>query len=73
VKTYAVPGGQVAFALHATYAELVSATPNPGWSMQQWKQEGWIRVDFTKSDHRNAVICSYNGHAPTVEVDEHAT
>lgn len=50
----------------------MSATPGPGWQMQVWKQEGWLRVDFVRGGQRTSVICTWNGHPPTVETDNHA-
>src|SRR5262245_43556040 len=46
VRSYDTDGGRVVFSLGAEYATLVSATPGPGWSMQVWKTETWIRVEF---------------------------
>ncbi|MET9292917.1 hypothetical protein [Streptomyces sp. NPDC003077] len=73
IKSYATAGGRVVFALDATSAQLVTATPDAGWRMQVWKQTGWIRVDFINGTSRTSVICTWNGHPPTVETDEHAT
>ncbi|GAU68060.1 Syd protein [Streptomyces sp. NBRC 110611] len=60
-------------AMGGSSAELVSATPEPGWQMQVWKQEAWIRVDFLRGAARTSVICAWNGHPPTVVTDNHAT
>ncbi|MEU9121798.1 hypothetical protein AB0C96_18390 [Streptomyces sp. NPDC048506] len=73
VRSYATNGGRVVFDLGGSAAELVSATPNSGWEMQVWKQYGWIRVDFTSGSARTSVICTWNGHPPTVQTDNHAT
>ncbi|MEW1659081.1 hypothetical protein [Streptomyces sp. NPDC093707] len=67
VHSYATPGGRVALSLGADSAELVSATPNPGWEMQVWKQDQWLRVDFTGGGSYTSVICAWNGHPPVVE------
>ncbi|KJS56451.1 hypothetical protein VM98_07195 [Streptomyces rubellomurinus subsp. indigoferus] len=67
VKSYPIPGGRVALDLRPDRASLVSATPDPGWQMQVWNGEGWLRVDFTKDDKANSVFVAWNGHAPTVE------
>ncbi|MFJ9851558.1 hypothetical protein [Streptomyces sp. NPDC101150] len=72
-KSYATAGGRVVFDMGAGSAELVSATPNSGWEMQVWKQQQWIRVDFTGGAAHTSVICTWNGHPPTVEYSNHAT
>ncbi|MFD9289384.1 hypothetical protein ACFWBV_14080 [Streptomyces sp. NPDC060030] len=69
VKSYPTRGGRVVLELADDSAKLVSATPEPGWSMQVWTNPEWIRVDF--SDGAGAtvsVFCTWNGHPPTVEV-----
>ncbi|MFI9046639.1 hypothetical protein [Streptomyces sp. NPDC053427] len=73
VKSYATTGGRVVFDMGAQSAELVSATPNAGWEMQVWKQDQWIRVDFTGGGAHTSVICTWNGHSPTVETSNNAT
>ncbi|MEU5017022.1 hypothetical protein AB0G60_06295 [Streptomyces angustmyceticus] len=67
VKSYATAGGRVVFDMGSRSAELVSATPNSGWEMQVWKQDGWIRVDFSGGAGHTSVFCTWNGHSPTVE------
>ncbi|MEU1124070.1 hypothetical protein ABZ371_10960 [Streptomyces sp. NPDC005899] len=69
VRSYPTRGGRVVLELADDAAELVSATPEQGWSMQVWTTEQWIRVDF--SDGAGAtvsVFCTWNGHPPTVQV-----
>ncbi len=72
VKGYRTDGGRVVLDLKAARAELVSATPEPGWQMQVWKQDGWLRVDFARGNDRTSVICAWNGHPPVVTTDNHA-
>ncbi len=67
VHSYTADGGRVALDLGASSATLVSATPDPGWSMQVWKQPAWIRVDFTSGNHTTSVFCTWNGHPPWVQ------
>ncbi|AEW94234.1 MULTISPECIES: hypothetical protein [Streptomycetaceae] len=67
VRGYQVTGGRVALDMGASSATLVSATPEPGWSMRVWKQPGWIRVDFTSGNRTSSVFCTWNGHPPTVQ------
>jgi hypothetical protein len=73
-RTYAVRGGRAVFLLSATSASLVSATPDPGWSAQEWHGPDWIRVVFTARNQGSngqaqvsVVTCSWQGHAPTVQ------
>ncbi|WP_250286507.1 hypothetical protein [Streptomyces atroolivaceus] len=68
VKSYPTRGGRVVLELVEDSAKLVSATPEPDWSMQVWTNPEWIRVDF--SDGAGAtvsVFCTWNGHPPMVE------
>ncbi|MFH8754670.1 hypothetical protein [Streptomyces atroolivaceus] len=68
VKSYPTRGGRVVLELADDSAKLVSATPEPNWSMQVWTNPEWIRVDF--SDGAGAtvsVFCTWNGHPPMVE------
>ncbi|REK90640.1 hypothetical protein DY245_09190 [Streptomyces inhibens] len=73
IKSYSTTGGRVVFDLDSRSAELVSATPNSGWEMQVWKQDQWIRVDFTGGTAHTSVICTWNGHPPIVETSNNAT
>ncbi|MGW7575478.1 hypothetical protein [Streptomyces sp. NPDC054765] len=73
VKSYSTAGGRVVFDMGGRSAELVSATPNAGWEMQVWKQDGWIRVDFSGGSAHTSVFCTWNGHPPTVEMSDHGT
>ncbi len=67
VHSYLVPGGRVALDLKPDQAELVSATPDPGWQMQNWHGDQWMRFDFTKGDSTNSVFVTWNGHPPDVQ------
>ncbi|MFG1805953.1 hypothetical protein [Streptomyces sp. NPDC049040] len=67
VHGYTMRGGRVVLALGPSAATLVSATPNPGWKMQVWPEDGWLRVTFTSADAASTVFCTWNGHPPSVE------
>ncbi|MCX5212678.1 hypothetical protein OG689_25915 [Kitasatospora sp. NBC_00240] len=67
VRSFLVPGGRVALDLRPTTAELVSATPDPGWQMQVWHGDQWMRIDFSKDGDANSVFVTWNGHAPDVQ------
>ncbi|MFF4343377.1 hypothetical protein ACFY00_26030 [Kitasatospora sp. NPDC001540] len=67
VHSYPVLGGRVALDQRPTEARLVSAVPEPGWSMQVWHGEQWLRVDFSKDDRVSSVSVSWNGTEPVVQ------
>ncbi|TWF87303.1 hypothetical protein FHX78_114310 [Streptomyces capillispiralis] len=68
VEGYDTKGGRAVFDLGETSASLVSATPGAGWSMQVWKTESWIRVEFTSGADRVSVFCTWHDGPPRVEV-----
>ncbi|MEU6445144.1 hypothetical protein [Streptomyces sp. NPDC047046] len=68
VKSYDTDGGRAVFDLGKTSATLVSATPGTGWSMQVWKTESWIRVEFSSGADRVSVFCTWHDGPPRVEI-----
>ena len=68
VRSYDTDGGRAVFDLGRTSATLVSATPGTGWSMQVWKTESWIRVEFSSGADRVSVFCTWHDSAPRVDV-----
>ncbi|MGR6970582.1 hypothetical protein ACU639_13420 [Streptomyces cynarae] len=68
VKSYDTAGGRVVFDLGSTSATLVSATPGTGWSMQVWKTDTWIRVEFASGADRVSVFCTWHDGPPHVEI-----
>ncbi|MFS0692949.1 hypothetical protein [Streptomyces nitrosporeus] len=71
VRSVATRGGRVVLELSDDAAELVSATPEPGWSMRVWTNTRWIRVDFGDGSGATvSVFCTWNGHPPRTEVVE---
>ncbi|MER8028465.1 hypothetical protein ABTZ78_05750 [Streptomyces bauhiniae] len=68
VKAYDTGGGRAVFDLGPASATLVSATPGTGWSMQVWKTETWIRVEFSRSTDRVTVFCDWHDGPPHVDV-----
>jgi hypothetical protein len=71
VKGYDTEGGRVVFDLGTSSASLVSATPASGWSMQVWRTETWIRVEFSAGADRVTVFCTWHDSAPRVEVNNY--
>ncbi|WP_435216833.1 hypothetical protein [Streptomyces sp. bgisy034] len=68
VKGYDTDGGRVVFDIGDASATLVSATPGSGWSMQVWKTETWIRVEFGAGADRVSVFCTWHDGPPRVEI-----
>ncbi|MFI9241999.1 hypothetical protein ACIGXF_05290 [Streptomyces sp. NPDC053086] len=68
VRSYDTDGGRAVFDLGPAAATLVSATPGTGWSMQVWKTESWIRVEFSRGADRVSVFCTWHDGPPRVEV-----
>ncbi|MCI3276541.1 hypothetical protein [Streptomyces cylindrosporus] len=68
VKSYDTDGGRVVLDLGETSASLVMATPATGWSMQTWKTDTWIRVEFTSGTDKVSVICTWHDGPPRVDV-----
>ncbi|MHB9861513.1 hypothetical protein [Streptomyces sp. YIM S03343] len=68
VKGYDTDGGHVVFDIGTKTATLVSASPKPGWSMQVWKTESYIRVEFTSGADNVSVFCTWHDGPPHVEI-----
>ncbi|MFD5713935.1 hypothetical protein ACFWHW_26765 [Streptomyces pharetrae] len=68
VRSYTTEGGRAVFDLGERSATLVSATPGAGWSMQVWKTETWIRVEFGSGAERVSVFCTWHDGPPRVEI-----
>lgn len=68
VESYDTEGGRAVFDLGTASASLVSATPDAGWSMQVWKTESWIRVEFASDADRVSVFCTWHDGPPRVEI-----
>lgn len=69
VKSYDTRGGRAVFDIGEASASLVSATPGAGWSMQVWKTETWIRVEFASGADRVSVFCTWHDGPPRVEIN----
>ncbi|GAA2143922.1 hypothetical protein GCM10009760_30840 [Kitasatospora kazusensis] len=67
VHSYLVTGGRVALDMKPDEADLVSAAPDPGWQMQVWHGDQWMRLDFSQGDSTNSVFVTWNGHPPQVQ------
>jgi hypothetical protein len=70
VQRYTMAGGQVVLDLGPSSATLVSATPANGYAVQDWLENGWLRVDFSSGNHTSTLIATWNGHPPSVQTYE---
>ncbi|MET8827520.1 hypothetical protein ABZX40_37445 [Streptomyces sp. NPDC004610] len=68
VRSYDTEAGRAVFDMGAASATLVSAKPNADWSMQVWKTETWIRVEFSSGAERVSVFCTWHDGPPRVDV-----
>ncbi|WP_221467827.1 hypothetical protein [Saccharopolyspora phatthalungensis] len=72
VRTYDVKGGKVVLSLRPDGADLVSAVPRSGYTVQTWDQvAGWLRVEFTAGQHGSSVIATWHDHPTQVETQEY--
>ncbi|MFD7031419.1 hypothetical protein ACFWAR_25670 [Streptomyces sp. NPDC059917] len=62
-------GGTVTFSVGKDSASLLTAAPAPGWSVQRWVQDKWIRVTFTRGSASVSVFCVWHDQAPTITTD----
>lgn len=68
VHGYTLTGGRVTLLVKPSSAELVTAVPAAGYSVQTWSGPQWLRVDFSSGAKVSSLITSWNGHAPSVTV-----
>lgn len=72
VQTYEVKGGKVVLSVRPEGAELISATPRSGYTVQTWDHvAGWLRVEFTAGQRGSSVIATWHDHPTTVETVEY--
>ncbi|MCK9900382.1 hypothetical protein MXD63_09885 [Frankia sp. Cpl3] len=67
-QSYQLDGGRVVIETTEVSARLVSATPEPGWTVQAWQAEGWLRVDFSRDGRTSSCFVTWNGHPPSVQI-----
>ncbi len=67
VHSYTPTGGRIVVSMGASSADLVSATPNSGWSMHVYTGDEWLRVDFTQGTTDSIFYVTWNGHPPMVQ------
>ncbi|MFD7510041.1 hypothetical protein ACFV5N_11970 [Streptomyces sp. NPDC059853] len=70
VETVSLDGGRVVYELGTERCELVSATPEPGWEMQVWTTESYLRVTFVGHGREVSAFCTWHGYEPAIEVHE---
>jgi hypothetical protein len=69
IHAYTLTGGIVTLNLAGNVAQLVTAVPNAGYSVQTWSGTGWLRVDFSSGPQVSSLIASWYEHAPTVTLE----
>jgi hypothetical protein len=67
-RSYSLAGGRVTLLVTADSAQLVTAVPDAGFTVQNWSGPDWLRVDFSSGTQVSSLIASWNGHAPSVTV-----
>jgi hypothetical protein len=68
VTSFSRPGGLIVVAMGATSAHLITATPDPGWSVKWWTGPEWLRVDFQQEGGQDSIFyVTWNGHPPMVQ------
>jgi hypothetical protein len=68
VRGYTLAGGRVTLLETRSSAELVTAIPDAGYSVQTWSGTGWLRVDFSSGPQVSSLIASWYGHSLSVIV-----
>ncbi|MDA3647707.1 hypothetical protein LZ318_36750 [Saccharopolyspora indica] len=72
VRTFELDGGTAVLAVRPEEAELISATPRRGYTVQTWEHpDGWLRVEFTASEDASTLIATWHAGPTTVEIFEH--
>ncbi|MBE1533666.1 hypothetical protein [Actinomadura algeriensis] len=71
LRTFTLKSGRVVLEVHAHGARLVSASPERGFTVREWRREEWLRVDLTDGEHGSAVFATWNGHPTLVQVHEY--
>lgn len=67
VTSFVRPGGLIVVSMGASSAHLITATPDPGWTVQTWTGPGWLRVDFEQGGQDSIFYVTWNGHPPMVQ------
>ena len=71
VKSFRVDGGQAVIRMTENRVYLVTATPNPGYSVQTVQNEpANLAVQFTEPDHYFVIHALWHNNAPFAEVSE---
>jgi len=71
MRSFRVAGGQAVVRMTPGKVTLVSATPNPGYSVDTVQNEpGNLAVQFTESNHYFIIHAVWHNNAPFAEVSE---
>ena len=67
IQGYNRPGGRIVVDMGPSSATVVTAVALPGWEVQQWTGDDWLRVDFMQGKLDSIFYVTWNGHAPFVQ------
>jgi hypothetical protein len=68
-RTYDLTGGEVTLAVTGTQCSLVAATPDTGFSVQNWSSMGWLRVDFNQDGNEvSSLVCDWYQQSPAITI-----
>lgn len=67
IQGYNRPGGRIVVDMGPSSATVVTAVALPGWEVQQWTGDDWLRVDFMQGKLDSIFYVTWNGHAPSVQ------
>jgi hypothetical protein len=68
-RTYDLTGGEVTLAVTGTQCSLVAATPDTGFSVQNWSSMGWLRVDFNQDGYEvSSLVCDWYQQSPAITI-----
>jgi hypothetical protein len=69
VRTYTMTGGRVTLLVTKSSAELVTAAPEPGYSVKTWTEQYLLRVDFSSgSGQGSSLIAAGYEETPAITV-----
>jgi hypothetical protein len=66
---YGITGGHVVLRITSARCFLVSATPEAGFTAENWSSMGWLRIDFNQGGNEvSSLTCDWYQQAPTVTI-----
>jgi hypothetical protein len=68
VRAYLLAGGRVTLDVTGSSAQLVTAVPDAGYSVQTWSETDWLRVDFSSGAQVSSLIADWFQQAPVITI-----